>query len=90
LPSGSYLALSHLTGDFNPKVWVGVAAALAKGGVTMQVRSLPEIQRFFDGLDLVEPGVELATRWRPDPGTDPASQPPDAAVSLYTGLARKR
>jgi hypothetical protein len=89
LPSGSYLALSHLTGDLDPEVWPGVAAALAEGGVTLQVRSAAEIRRFFDGLDLIAPGVELATRWRPDPGADPASQPPDAAVSLYVGLARK-
>lgn len=89
LPSGSYLALSHLTGDLDPEVWPGVAAALAKGGATLQVRSAAEIRRFFDGLELIAPGVELATRWRPDPGTDPANQPPDAAVSLYAGVARK-
>lgn len=89
LPSGSYLALSHLTGDLEPEVWPGVAAALAKGGVTLRVRSVPEIRRFFDGLDLIAPGVELVTRWRPDPGADPTNQPPDAAVSLYAALARK-
>jgi len=89
LPSGSYLALSHLTGDLDPDVWPGVAAALAKGGATLRVRSFPEIRRFFDGLDLIDPGVELVTRWRPDPGTDPATQPADAAVSLYAALARK-
>jgi len=90
LPSGSYLALSHLTGDLDPEVWPGVAAALAKGDVTLRVRPVPEIRRFFDGLDLVEPGVELVTRWRPDPGADPTTRPSDAAVSLYGGLARKR
>jgi hypothetical protein len=90
LPSGSYLALSHLTGDFDPEAWEGVAAVYRKSGVIMQVRSRPEIVRFFDGLELVEPGVVSLPRWRPDPGADQADQPSDAAVSVYGGVARKR
>src|SRR5436190_1249554 len=42
LPSGSYLALSHLTGDFDPGAWEGVAAIYRRSGVTMQVRSRPD------------------------------------------------
>jgi S-adenosyl methyltransferase len=90
LPSGSYLALSHLTGDFDPQAWAGVAAVYAKSGVIMKVRSLPEIERFFDGLDLAEPGVVSLPRWRPDPGDGQESPPSDAAVSVYGGVARKR
>ena len=91
LPSGSYLGLSHLTGDFDPKAWAGVAAVFARSGVTMQVRSRPEIERFFDGLDLIDPGVVSLPRWRPDRpvGTGEASLPSDAAVSVYGGVARK-
>jgi hypothetical protein len=90
LPAGSYLALSHLTGDFDPHTWEGVAEVYAKNGMVMKVRSLPEIERFFDGLDLVEPGVQLLSRWRPDPGDGQQSPPSDAAVSAYGGLARRR
>jgi hypothetical protein len=90
LPSGSYLALSHLTGDFDPQAWAGVAAVYAKSGVIMKVRSLPEIERFFDGLDLAEPGVVSLPRWRPDHGDGQESPPSDAAVSVYGGVARKR
>jgi hypothetical protein len=88
LPSGSYLALSHLTGDFDPEAWEGVAAVYRKSGVIMRVRSRPEIDRFFDGLDLVDPGVVSLPRWRPDP-TDEPNQVTDAEVSVYGGVARK-
>ncbi|GAA2639592.1 SAM-dependent methyltransferase [Paractinoplanes durhamensis] len=33
-------------------------------------RSRAETTRFFDGLDLVEPGVEQCHRWKPAPGAD--------------------
>jgi S-adenosyl methyltransferase len=90
LPSGSYLALSHLTGDFDPEAWEGVAAIYRRSGVIMRVRSLAEIERFFDGLKLVEPGVVSLPRWRPEV-TDIGctSAPTDAEVSVYGGAARK-
>jgi S-adenosyl methyltransferase len=88
LPSGSYLALSHLTGDFDPEAWEGVAAVYRKSGVIMRVRSRPEIERFFDGLELLEPGVTSVSRWRPDPGEP--SRATDAQVSVLGGVARKR
>jgi hypothetical protein len=90
LPSGSYLAVSHLTGDFDPEAWEGVAAVYRRSGVTMRVRSRPDIERFFDGLDLVDPGLVSLPHWRPDP-TDigQASRPTDAEVSVYGGVARK-
>jgi hypothetical protein len=87
LPSGSYLALSHLTGDFDPGAWEGVAAVYRRSGVTMQVRSRPDIERFFAGLDLIVPGVQVLPAWRPD--ADAGDPPPDAQVSVYGGLARK-
>lgn len=85
LPSGSYLALSHLTGDFDPEAWEGVAAVYRKSGVIMRVRSKPEIDRFFDGLDMVDPGVQSLPHWRPEAFTEVT----DAQVSVYGGVARK-
>jgi hypothetical protein len=90
LPSGSYLALSHLTGDFDPAAWEGVAAVYRRSGVTMQVRSRPQIERFFAGLDLIDPGVVSLPHWRPDSADIGQESPPsDAAVSVYGGVARK-
>jgi hypothetical protein len=88
LPSGSYLALSHLTGDFDPAAWAGVVAVYRRSGVTMQVRRKPDIDRFFAGLDLIDPGVVSLPHWRPDP-SDVGGPPSDAAVSVYGGVARK-
>jgi hypothetical protein len=89
VPSGSYLAVSHLTGDFDPKAWAGVAAVYRKSGVIMQVRAKSEIERFFTGLDLVSPGLVSLPHWRPDPAAEDAEQPTDAQVSVYGGVARK-
>ena len=90
LPAGSYLALSHLTGDFDPAAWQGVAAVYRRSGVTMQVRPLAAVERFFTGLDLLDPGVVSLPRWRPDPNDlSQPGQPTDAAVSVYGGLGRK-
>jgi hypothetical protein len=87
LPAGSYLAMSHLSGDFDPQAWDGVAKVYAERGMVMRVRSKAEIERFFAGLDLVEPGVRPSARWRPADGQ--VSPPSDAAVACYGGLARK-
>jgi hypothetical protein len=87
LPRGSYLVLSHLTPDFDPETWATIPAVLAEGGVIMHVRSRAEIEPFFDGLQLIEPGVQVVSRWRSD--VDPADLPDDAAVSVYGGVALK-
>ena len=50
-----------------------------------QDRSPEEIASFFEGLELVEPGVVSCTRWRPDPSP---SGPP-AEVDAFGGVGRK-
>ena len=50
--------------------------------VTM--RSHAQVARFFDGLDMVEPGLVQVHRWRADPAD------PDAELANYGGVARKR
>jgi len=86
LPPGSHLALSHLTGDFVPEAWAEVTEIYRRQGVTMRVRTKPEVARFFTGLDLVEPGLQVLPRWHPETGEPP---PSDAAVSVYGAVARK-
>jgi len=88
LPAGSYLALTHLTGDFDPAAWESVAAIYRRSGVTMRVRSRAEIERFFTGLDLIEPGLQVLSHWRPDADAT-AETPTDAQVSVYGAVARK-
>ncbi|MFF7566312.1 SAM-dependent methyltransferase [Streptomyces pseudovenezuelae] len=85
LPSGSALALSHCTPDFDPDTWQKVTDIYTGAGTPVQFRSRPEVTRFFEGLDLLDPGVTVGHRWRPDE-TPTAS---DAEVSLWTGVGIK-
>ncbi|WP_163549589.1 SAM-dependent methyltransferase [Candidatus Frankia nodulisporulans] len=87
LPSGSHLAISHGTADFDAAVGGGAAPAYRARGVSAAPRGREAFVRFFDGLELLEPGVTLAHRWRPD-GPIPADLT-DAQVSCYAAIARK-
>ncbi|ABW13037.1 protein of unknown function DUF574 [Parafrankia sp. EAN1pec] len=86
LPSGSYVALTHLTADFDPAM-LAVQETYLSRGVPMHLRDRAQVERFFDGLELLEPGLQVVHRWRPD-GAVPADLT-DAAVSIYGGLAYK-
>jgi hypothetical protein len=82
LPSGSYLALYDGT-DTDP---AGVAAQdnyNRSGAVPYILRSPEQIGGFFDGLELVEPGVVSCSRWRPDAAGVPAE------VDAVCGVGRK-
>ncbi|MFG1954447.1 SAM-dependent methyltransferase [Micromonospora sp. NPDC048830] len=85
LPSGSYLAITHPTQEFNPAEMNAAVAAATRGGMTLVPRTHAEVERFFDGWELVEPGVVPVKAWRPDDG-DPAD--PKSAY-YWAGLARK-
>jgi hypothetical protein len=52
-----------------------------------QVRSRQAIVRFFDGLDLVPPGVVFLPYWRPDVPVD--SPPPAGSMLMLVAVARK-
>jgi hypothetical protein len=85
LPSGSYLALSH------PAIDIHAAQAEAQRRYNERVstpqtlRTRDQVAPFFDGLELVPPGLTYVHAWRPDPGEE---APPDTA-SAYCGVARK-
>lgn len=87
LVPGSYLILSHVTPDFAPEPWEKIQEIYRTGGIETQFRSRKEILAFFDGLELVEPGLEVPHRWHPEGGSLPGTT--DASVSLYAGVARK-
>jgi hypothetical protein len=84
LPSGSHLTMCDGT-DTDP---AGVAAQEGynrSGAVPYRLRSPEGIASFFQGLELVEPGVVSCSLWRPDSA---GSQPP-APVHAYGGVGRK-
>ncbi|WP_045876514.1 SAM-dependent methyltransferase [Pseudofrankia sp. DC12] len=92
LPSGSYLTLTHATADFARAQADQAAAIYRARGIPAQARSLDEVDCFFDGLELIDPGVVVAHHWRPD------AAPPtghvevtltDDEVSCYAAVGRK-
>jgi S-adenosyl methyltransferase len=86
LPSGSYLALCDGT-DTDPAGVEAQERYNQSGAVPYRLRSPEQIAGFFEGLELVEPGVVSCPRWRPDPA-DAAGGPP-AEVDAFGGVGRK-
>ena len=87
LPSGSYLAASHVTGEHLPGQAAATTRTYRSSGVPLQTRDSDEFARLaFDGLELVPPGVVLVSEWRPD---DTGPRPAAAEVNCYGGVARK-
>ncbi|MFD8590054.1 SAM-dependent methyltransferase [Streptomyces sp. NPDC059637] len=88
LAPGSFLVLSHATGDFAPEEWARTVETYRASGTDAQVRSREEVARFFDGLELLEPGVVMPHQWRLDVDASPLVLQ-DAEVSGWVGVARK-
>lgn len=85
LPSGSYVAITHPTGDFNPEAVKTAVASAVDSGMTLVPRSRDEVARFFEGWELVEPGIVPVMAWQPDDG-----EPADPHAAYYwAGVARK-
>lgn len=90
LPSGSALVLSHATAELDPEGAPKVQEIYNQVGTTLQLRTRAEFATFFDGLDILDPGITTAHRWQPDL-TD-ASYPAgatDAQVSFYAAVGIK-
>ena len=85
LAPGSYMQLTHFC-DESPEARAN-AAVLKRSLGRGQVRSREEITRFFDGLDLVQPGVVFLPWWQPD--VVPNESEPGSTLMLC-GVARKR
>lgn len=83
VPSGSYLAIEHPASDLDPAVSEAARQWNQTGSTQIVIRTKAEVARYFDGLDLVPPGLVELQDWRPDVGA------PTVAVPLYAGLARK-
>jgi SAM-dependent methyltransferase len=94
LPTGSYLVISHATRDIPVRTDMS-AEAMAEMGARVErlyqqttafmvTRTRAQVERFFDGFDLLAPGLVEIQLWRPD---DPNSILPGG---FYGGVGRKR
>ncbi|MFE8941958.1 MULTISPECIES: SAM-dependent methyltransferase [unclassified Streptomyces] len=88
LPSGSTLTISHVTPDFDPDAIARLAAIYQAAGTPGQARTRDEILTFFDGWELLDPGLVPILRWRPDPHEAHLNFS-DADAACYAGIARK-
>jgi hypothetical protein len=87
LPSGSYLAASHVTGEHLPAEAAATLRTYRSSGVPLQMRDCDEFATLaFAGLELVPPGVVLVSDWRPEAG-EPRPRPDE--VNCYGGVGRK-
>ncbi|HUA27303.1 MAG TPA: SAM-dependent methyltransferase [Streptosporangiaceae bacterium] len=83
LPSGSYLVISHPARDIHPEQIAEMTKRFNQrlGSVRSEGRTREEVERFFAGLELVEPGIVSTPRWRPGPGVEPTDDPAYAVVA---------
>jgi S-adenosyl methyltransferase len=85
VPSGSYLVVSHPAADIETEAMAQMAQRLNKlMAEKVTFRTQAEVARFFEGLELVEPGMVRVQQWRPD--TEIEAKSPAA---LWGGVGRK-
>src|SRR6266545_4840409 len=81
---GSFLVLSHPTADFHPEAAAKVAAVYEQASAPLVPRSGSQVERFFGGFELLEPGLVQPPAWRPEGGS-PSSP---SAGGFYSGVGR--
>jgi SAM-dependent methyltransferase len=88
LAPGSYLVLAHATNQSRPAVAQAAETVYNRSVSTdIHMRSRTDILRFFDGFELLEPGLVYIPQWRPD---SPADVPDDPSKFwVLVGVARK-
>jgi SAM-dependent methyltransferase len=88
LAPGSYLVLAHATSEARPVVAQAAETVYNRSAATnIHMRSRADILRFFDGFELLDPGLVYIPQWRPD---SPADVPADPSKFwALVGVARK-
>jgi hypothetical protein len=87
VPPGSYLAMSHQASDLYPEETAELARVWNERARTTErltLRGHSEVARFFDGLDLVAPGVVQICKWRPRTKLEAG-----AIAAMWGAVARK-
>jgi S-adenosyl methyltransferase len=87
VPAGSYLALSHTGSDLlAADVQQDIKNVIGSSGQQQYSnRTREQVARFFEGTDLVEPGLVRVEEWRPEPGADETHE-----SALWAAVGRKR
>jgi S-adenosyl methyltransferase len=88
LAPGSALIISHGTMDFAPDEAAEATRIYRAAGTSAQPRSRDQFERFFHGWSLLEPGIAVTHRWRPEE-SDLLSDISDAEACCYAAVAVK-
>jgi len=87
VPSGSYLAIVHGASDVGVDDMPEAERRYnAQASAQFRARDRDHVSRFYDGLDLVGPGLVNLSRWWQGASADRGA---DTEVAAYCGLARK-
>lgn len=85
----SFIAISHASHhNAPPDVIERIEQATRRASASTKYRSRAQIQRFFDGLELVDPGLVSIPLWRPEERDDVLLDQPERALAL-AGAGRK-
>jgi hypothetical protein len=87
VPPGSYLVMTHVAGDMQGHAARATAAASRLSQIMAQrvtPRSQAQVARFFDGLELIEPGIVPIQQWHPDSDAEAT-----ARAAMWGGVGRK-
>jgi S-adenosyl methyltransferase len=83
LPEGSYLAISHPASDIEQERATAITASVNPLSYQQYTaRSRDQVLRFFDGMELVEPGLVQVQQWRP-------AAESVGTLSLWAAIGRK-
>ena len=86
LAPGSYLVLGHATHESRPGTAQAAETVYNRSVSTgIRMRSRAEIERFFDGFTLVDPGLVYIPQWRPDSPGDVPDDPSKFWVLVGVG-----
>jgi hypothetical protein len=62
---GSFLVLSHVTGDDREPGMLAGVDAYENASAPLILRTRSQVQEFFNGFDLIDPGVVFLSQWQP-------------------------
>ncbi|MET8024685.1 SAM-dependent methyltransferase [Streptomyces avermitilis] len=85
LPTGSYLVLSHATGDIHEDRREDAASVYKAATASLNLRPHARVLDFFGDFTLVEPGLVPVPDWRPDEPPKHNAPP----IGIYGGVARR-
>jgi hypothetical protein len=83
VPPGSYLVVSHATGDFRPGIAQKVTEVYDKASAPLVLRSRDQVAALFHGFELLPPGLVQPAAWWPDHGSG------EGIGGFWAGVGRK-